>query len=306
MNKPTDDALRAISELLELLQDELIVASETLPSTRCLSLTQLKPIIKAAQARLSAPVFRRHSAVKIVELLNGSGLLTPIPLEQRASKKLPDLFAIGFNLPALPSAFEVLQAFRPNGVLCYFSALELHGLTTQVAPHYHVATFRSNVHESETAIFAASDKTHSLGSPAFAYQGVDCYVTTRDRRNLLAVQRRQLNSQSIARVTSLEQTLLDCLHRPASAGGAPVVFEAWAVGTQRVRPNLLWKILSDIDDVRLYRRAGYMLEINAGDPSLLLKIKERSDLDDTLHPPDALLPGIPYTNINNNWRLRTA
>lgn len=305
MKDRSDEVIRATAELFEVLQDELADSLKSLPSTRCIGLGSLKPIIKAAQSKLLAPVFRKYSASRIVQLLTDSGLLTPIPLGALGAKEPPTLYAVGFNLSALPSAFEVLQAFKPKGVLCYFSALELHGLTTQPAPHYHVATFR---HDSESAdrSFLQSDKPHSLGVEAFCYGGVDCYVTSREKRNLRGVQRRQLNSQSIATVTTLEQTLLDCLHRPASAGGPSVVFEAWEVGTPRISTDRMWKLLVEIADVRLARRAGYMLEVNGGDMALLDSIRELADLQSSEHPPETLLPGIPYVNTNNTWQLRTA
>lgn len=305
MKDRSDEVIRATAELFEVLQDELASSQESLPSTRCIGLGSLKPIIKAAQSKLLAPVFRKHSASRIVQLLTDSGLLTPIPLGALGPKGPPPLYAVGFNLPALPSVFEVLQAFRPKGVLCYFSALELHGLTTQPAPQYHVATLRQNSENAERS-FPQSDKPHSLGMEAFTYEGVDCYVTSREKRNLRAIQRRQLNSQSIATVTTLEQTLLDCLHRPASVGGPSVVFEAWEVGTSRISTDRMWKLLVEIADVRLVRRVGYMLEMNGGDVALLESIREIADLQSSEYPQETLLPGIPYVNTNNKWQLRTA
>ena len=52
------------------------------------------------------------------------------------------------------------------------------------------------------------------------------YTTRREAHRVVGVQTRYVNEKSRYRVTTLEQTLVDTLHRPHSCGGPAVVFEA--------------------------------------------------------------------------------
>ena len=278
-----------------------------LPSTRCVSHASLVPLIQQTQERLHAPTFRKHSAINIIRILESAELLRPLPLDPpEAGGKAVRLYVLGFNGSWQPSALEALQAYRPAGVLCYFSALELHGLTTQPTPHYHLALFRPDPNPSSSeAKFDSSGRPPPLGIAAFSMDGVCCLLTGRDPKNLQGIQRRRLNPQCIVRVTTLEQTLLDCLHRPGSVGGAAAVFEAWETGVPKVKVDQLWMLLDAIGDTNLIRRTGYMLEHHQGDPALINRIRSVLALRRSDGPPASLLPSIPYTNTANDWHLKT-
>jgi predicted transcriptional regulator of viral defense system len=81
----------------------------------------------------------------------------------------------------------------------------------------------------------------------------------RDPQYLVQTQWRFVHELSRIRVTSLEQTLLDTLHRPLNCGGAAVVFEAWDTGADRLDHDKLATLLHRINDLRLTRRVAYML-----------------------------------------------
>ncbi|MFT3882954.1 MAG: hypothetical protein QM703_25270 [Gemmatales bacterium] len=79
------------------------------------------------------------------------------------------------------------------------------------------------------------NKPNLLGEWLFTYKGLRYYKTTKENRLVPGIQTRFLNPTSIVRITSLEQTLLDTLHRPLSCGGPAVVMEAWEQGITRAK-----------------------------------------------------------------------
>ena len=74
------------------------------------------------------------------------------------------------------------------------------------------------------------------------------------------IERRFLNSQTLFRITALEQTLLDTLHRPPSCGGSSVVLEAWDTARGDMDEERLAAYLAKIGDEPMTRRVGDMLE----------------------------------------------
>jgi predicted transcriptional regulator of viral defense system len=145
-----------------------------------------------------------------------------------------------------------------------------------------------------------------MGSAQFRINGLTYYVTRRDPKGVQQTQRRQLNPYCRVTVTGLEQTLLDCLHRPGSSGGASVVFEAWAAGMERSTPERIVELAKKIGDPLLLRRTGYMIaQYEPTSPVLTELLKQ---IGDESHAPElmpSLLPGIPYQQVNSTWLLRT-
>ena len=67
-------------------------------------------------------------------------------------------------------------------------------------------------------------------------------------------------------MTTLEQTLLDTLHKPWSCGGSSVVFEAWERGVPLLDEERTAEYLMKIGRFDLTRRGGYMLDNNNYSP----------------------------------------
>ncbi len=196
---------------------------------------------------------------------------------------LLDPSAVATRTP--PDPLELLQAYRSAGVICYFSALAYHSLTTQVASHHHIANLRSpgqpqgdeprpagqphaeGPRKEESAAEIAEDastdnrrKRNALGTEVFAYQGVPCYLHHRQSSLLEGAQVRDVDARTRLRITSREQTLLDALQKPAACGGAAVVFEAWENGVTDLDEERLAERLRGLNHPLTYRRVGAMLE----------------------------------------------
>jgi predicted transcriptional regulator of viral defense system len=136
-----------------------------------------------------------------------------------------------------------------------------------------------------------------LGQWQFTVQGLRYYLTSRDPRYLQAFQTRYLDDKCWYKVTTLEQTLIDTLHRPMNCGGPAAVFEAWETAVERMDVTKLVGLLNQIKDRRLFQRAGYLLEAHGIDGVLPL-----AD-EDVGEPPVPLFAGIPFTRHSKRWGL---
>ena len=303
-----EEGVQATAKLIDAFHAQLAASRQSLPSVRCLSHSSLNKLALKARGSIDSAVLRECSGVQLIQLLEEAADVRPVPLESASSRKLVNLYSVGFNPAgsAIPAA-ELLQAHVPNGVLCYFTAIELHGLSTQPAPHYHIATKRVTPAKHSNSLLRespSSAKPPPLGTLEFSSEGVEYYLTRRDQTNLLSTQRRQINPYCVVRVTTLEQTLLDCLHRPYSAGGAAIVFEAWEQGLSRTSPMKILTLATKMSDKTLLRRVGYMIALFAPQSDAIHEAKQLIDYTpQEIMPP--LLPGLPYRHINEEWGLRT-
>ncbi|CTP90125.1 hypothetical protein XTPLMG728_2461 [Xanthomonas translucens pv. poae] len=306
INTAKAQGVQAVTALIDAFHQRLAASTQSLASSRCLSHADLFALVLQARDACDSPVLRRYSGIRLIELLQDAAVVQPIPLTPAPAKKTVRLYAIGSNPIATIPPAELLQAHVPSGILCYFTAIDLHALSTQPAPHHHIA--RTAAPKQKTAPSQetpSSDSPLPLGVAEFLVEGVTCYLTRRDSSNLLGTQRRRLNPYCVATVTTLEQTLLDCLHRPHSCGGPSVVFEAWETGLKRTTTEKLLALARRIGDSTLLRRAGYMIEHYGSDTTALPEMKRLTEDFFAADTTPTLLPGIPYEHIDATWGLRT-
>lgn len=292
------------------LSSVLAKPSETIPSVRCISRVALVEIISDLAGKLGIPSGRIPSGTQAINRLLKAKLLHAVPFDDAAAKVGKGrLFAVGIGVDVKTiHPIELLQALVPSGIVCYMTALSVHDLTTQPTMHHHVARLetaptrlRSIPPESRrktTSMESARPvpgATPSLGQWQFTYQDVRYYLTLREPRFLRSFQKRYLSDKSWYRVTTLEQTLLDTLHRPASCGGPAIVFEAWDAARERLDTTALVSLLTEIGDDRLTRRAGFMLERLGLSVALPAAIGHEDVV--------SLLPGMPYTVAAPRWRV---
>ncbi len=294
----------------------LSAPSEDFPSVRCVARPDLVELFNRIQDDLNVPSTHRLSGSGFLAYLVRTNLAQPVPLDKVASEVRQDRFymlGLGVN-PLSVDPVELLQAHVKQGVVCYFTALTIHGLTTQTAAHHHIAHLNSlslSASRSRTRVLSqqegAGRKAPPVGQWQFTYQGIPYYRTNRDPRYLRGVQTRYLHERTRFRLTNIEQTLIDTLHRPMNCGGPAVVFEAWEAALNRVQPHRLSKLLQEIDDETLTRRTGYMMdktgyttESELADYLDTVRLKHIADDDQIIEP---LFVGIPYTQVDSHWRL---
>jgi hypothetical protein len=244
-NNIEDQRSRYLAELMRVIA----AASEDHPVVRCWSAPKLHHLLTRLRTDLTRQNLLPRSFLSgnaILEWLQSAGLVYPLPVTPGTSFRTEATFyvvEVGAGPASVISPFELLQAFQPAGVICYFSALSFHGLTTQTPPFHHIATLVSR----PPARRPLPDKTPDqpvhrrsprdpLGSLAFTY-GATAYYSTRRYADLVAgIQTHVIDKRIQIRVTDAGQTILDTLSNPEASGGQAVIFEAWEQGWEQLRP----------------------------------------------------------------------
>lgn len=301
-----------IAALTERLSQEPSIAL----NPHCLSESKVYHLIGEISPRGVGP---ESSKSRTLAWLQEIGLLTPIVMDE-----YPDGSTRGTRFYRLdlarkarsqPSPLELLQAADANGVICYFTAVAFHSLTTQPPAYHHIATLINP--KSKTA--ATPPKTTAavpapprkepdpLGEWLFTYSGLRYYRTSRERRLIPGVQTRFLGPETLVRITTLEQTLLDTLHRPLSCGGPAVVMEAWEQGIGRANQAKLVSHLQAMDHRPTAQRLGYLLErigykLSPELSGVIAGYLSQLDPDDPAAP-QQLFPGVRYEHLEYPWLI---
>jgi hypothetical protein len=260
-----------------------------------------------------------HSS--LLEWLCRLRLASPLPVESESVY----LLEIGASAEAEVDPLELLMAGKPSGVVCYFSAVAFHALTTQLVEHHHVAELRpqapgpeSGRREEDVAerpgrspASGSRRPRRGLGKLLFRFQGIPYYSTRRSARLVPGVQTRGRGPRAQVRITTLEQTLLDTLYKPFHCGGPEVVFEAWqeSVASRRIDEERLVSHLRAMNYPATARRLGVMLELTGGAPGAelrrFLQACQEAINRQGPHARISLLPGVDYQNLNEPWLVNT-
>jgi hypothetical protein len=320
MNGRLDSHDIFISSLVSRLSQE----PSTSLNPHCLSEYTLFKLFKEIFAKGHGPIFgekgRRLPATmeQTKEWLEKIGLLTPIaideyPVESKPSTRFYRLDVLK-KVQSQPNPLELLQAYDETGVICYFTAIAFHRLSTQPPAHHHLAIPTKPRPVSDPArprkkrpIQPERKKADPLGTWLFVCQGLRYYQTSREVRLIPGIQTRHLGPTALIRITTLEQTLLDTLHRPLSCGGPAVVFEAWELGLRRVNEDKLDRYLMQMNRLQVAQRLGYILESFDYQPGSALKTTLDTYLA-RLDPNDPsayqqLFPGMNYNHLQHPWLI---
>ena len=285
-------------------------------SVRCLSQYTLSKIFKKIQTKLGLRTF--ISGTKITKHLESMGLAFKVPVEgveSNSSSKSFYLLGISASKKGTVQPFELLQAYKQDGIICYFSALFYFGLTTQFPSHHHIATIikKAKMITNELTSIIMNEKNDDkrkrdkLGTFGFSYQDLAFYSTRRKDYTIPGIQLRVLNPRTNIRITTIEQTLLDTFQYPFRCGGPSVIFEAWKTHKNKINESKILDYLKKIDSNNLSRRVGAMFEIFKYRSGIELSnhLKEIQNniliTNDILNIP--LFKGISYSNINTNWKI---
>jgi predicted transcriptional regulator of viral defense system len=234
------------------------------------------------------------------------------------------LLEMGASADSGIDPWELMMAYEPSGIVCYFSALAFHSLTSQMPSHHHVAVLtessRSDHRQKDQAAArdgspaastsldrAARAKGSPIGKVAFSYAGLPYYLTRRSRRLVPGIQNRSSGPRGRFRITTYEQSLLDTLHKPQNCGGPAVVLEAWQEATTsgRLDEERLVDYLVRMDYPSTSRRVGAMLQMIDHTPSshlaeYLAQVKQDTDRG-APYAPISLLPGFHFSRLDEGW-----
>jgi len=255
------------------------------------------------------------SKSRVIGWLSRLNLLVPILVDEYPDRPTRSTKFFRFD-PARtqqsePSPFELLQAYDSKGVLCYFSAVAFHALTTQAPAHHHTAIPSEPPVKKQTitpkVLPKARSKSDTLGTWLYTYRGLRHYKTSRVARLIPGTQTRFLGPTALIRITTLEQTLLDTLHRPLSCGGPSVVMEAWEQGLGRTDEAKLAKLLQQMDYLPIAQRLGYILHNLGHAPGVELErvlgefLKRIDPVNPSMH--QQLFPGLNYDRLHQPWMV---
>ncbi|HEV3257494.1 MAG TPA: hypothetical protein VG013_11480 [Gemmataceae bacterium] len=303
------------------LSQKVAAPTSEWPTVRCWIEPALDRIFKQARDELAAEGIETGlSHRSLLEWVCRLGLAAPLSIEGESIY----LLEIGASAEAEVDPFELLMASKPSGVVCYFSAVAFHSLTTQLVEHHHVAELRpqgpgprsesakgKGSERPEGATTAGSRTPRRFGTLLFRYHGIPFYSTRRSARLVPGVQTRGHGPRTQVRITTLEQTLLDTLYKPFHCGGPEVVFEAWqeGVASRRVDEERLVEYLRAMNYPATARRLGVMLGLVSGTPGDELRrfLEACQGAIDRQSPYAhiSLLPGVDYQKLNEPWLVNT-
>jgi len=301
---------------LELLNNKISHPTPDLPTVRYWTTSSLKKILAQVRKELAEKdIVSDSSYVSLIEWLRRIGF----EREVLAEGETFHVIEIGAGTRGGIDPLELLMAVRPQGVICYFSAIAFHSLTTQPVQHHHVAELQvSKPHtkrEAESQLEDSNPRPLSispprLGSELFRYEGKPYFTTKRSIRLIPGIQVRDYGPRTQLRITTVEQTLLDALYKPFHAGGPAVVLEAWqeAASTFRFDEERMSQYLVQMQFPATARRVGAIIEMISYSPgNELRRVLNDSMTTVNSNSPYAeisLLPGIEYQSINRDWLVK--
>lgn len=314
---------------LASLSRSVAAPTDDWPTIRLWKKPSLDSLFKSIKNKIceSKPVL---SNVELLEWMEKLGLAWVVETDN----VIFYLLEMGASADSEIDPLELMMAYEPRGVVCYFSALAFHSLTSQVPSHHHVAALTESSHaghsqetqpegesreegqqraEDQTKTMGDGGvraKTNPFGKKIFSYFQIPYYLTRRKKRLVPGVQTRSKGPRDRFRITTYEQSLLDTLHKPQNCGGPAVVLEAWqeATASGRFDEERLLDYLIQMDYPSTARRVGAMLQMLGYAPGARLDdyLRQVEQSIDRCSPYSqiSLLPGFDYSNLDEAWLVR--
>ena len=185
-------------------------------NVRCISRAALIRELLELRNRVSHSTVSATSGQALLDRFLESGLVHPVALTAPDNgKPAHTFFSIGLNdSDSELEPVELLQAMVPDGAICYFTAVHIHELSTQVPTHHMSPVSSTHPRAPEGSLpkrprhvprsIAGSRKRDRLGRRQFVYRGAPYYITTRGRRRVPGIQKRFYTNKTVfsSRLTS--------------------------------------------------------------------------------------------------------
>lgn len=164
--------------------------------------------------------------------------------------------------------FTVASGIKPNTYFMYYSALFLHGLTQQLPKTYYInAEHHSQSRSGESrnllsqqGIDLAFSKEQRKSELVYLLENKRIVLTNSKNTERLGVIENR-NEQQLFHYTDLERTLIDCVVRPAYAGGVFEILEAYKLAKGIIDPQKMYNYLQKLDYTYPYAQSiGFYLE----------------------------------------------
>jgi predicted transcriptional regulator of viral defense system len=193
--------------------------------------------MKYIEALHELKIFHKKEVVALIENENAAKeILRRYKKQGIISQVRRDLYVVTdlASKVSLASKFEIAGHITPSSYLAYHAALEYHGIANQVFYEIYVASeeaFNNFDYEGISYTFCPSKSKAGIVNPLM---------------------------DSLIRVTDLERTMLDCIHRIDLSGGLEELIECFVLITY-VNESKLLDYLQDFDKQILYQKAGFIL-----------------------------------------------
>ncbi len=299
---------------LAALNARLAAPTVDWPTTRCWTKPSLQQIFRQVRDELAAAELRsQQSNRSLIAWMSELGILH----ELKAQDLTIYILEFGGSAGRALESPELLMAACPQGVICYFSAVAFHSLTTQPVAHHHVAVLQKSTRASAPSsvdkaksVPESRSRTLQLGKLLFRFAETPYYLAERAARLVPGVQQRAMGPRTNIRITTLEQTLLDTLYKPFHCGGPETVFEAWHEAFQLggINEERLADYIERMNYPATARRTAVMFKLMQHAPGIALrrtlqvvreKIARNSEFAEI-----SLLPGLDYSKTDEEWLVK--
>lgn len=179
------------------------------------------------------------------------------------------------------NAYVIANYLVPEGAVAYWSALNLHGLTTQFSNTIFVQSPKLKRSKTVFGIHYHFIKV----KPSKA----DCYELSGHGNNAF-------------RLTTIEKTIVDCFDLPDYNGG--YVELILALKMAKLNNKKLIEAAKAIDNIAVIKRVGYLLEI-LNKEGMATFLKYATESVNKKYNVNILDPSIEEKGVfNNKWNLR--
>lgn len=304
-------------EFLRRFVERVSVADEKRLTVRCWKQSLLAAEIASIVRSLGGLVRTTFpSAPVVIGKLERMGWVQRIEVGVTGKGSVECFLVVGWDNKSVGGGYplELLQAYLPDGVISYFSAMGYYELTTQTIGHHHISRLLASTPRKVAypislqggGLAKKRDNRDPLGTEVFRFEGVQYYVNRRDPRFSPGIQLRVDSPRCWFRITTLEQTLLDALMQPHKCGGEAVVLEAWESGVSLMDPDLMADHLMRVDRDDLSRRVGAMLRVlgRAFSGTKLDRHLESIQIASRGAREVPLLSGLEFPDLDSVWMVR--
>lgn len=198
------------------------------------------------------------------------GLYVQVPYDVKSSEFFPNWHAAGAHLVG-----------KNDYYIGYYSALQMHNLTTQPSLVEQVIVNKR--------ILPAIQKIHDVKFQ-FIYH---------NDKHFFGVKKKWADSYNKVVCSDLEKTIIDCLYKPDYAFGIVEIAKSIYRSHEKLNYNILLKYMRDFGSQAVIKRFGYLMELYE------LDLPIRKQLEEIITPSLVVLDPIhpKEGKINCRWRL---
>lgn len=198
------------------------------------------------------------------------GLYAMVPYDVKAEEFFPNWHATGAHL-----------AGNNDHYIGYYSALQIHGLTTQ--PSYIEQVVVRN------QVYPAIQEIHDIKFQ-FIYH---------NEQHFFGAKKKWVDSYNKVMCSDLEKTIIDCLYKPDYAMGIVEIAKAIHRSHEKINCDTLVKYMKDFNSQAVIKRFGYLVELYE------LNLPVINELQSLITPSLVVLDSIhpKEGKINSRWRL---